>query len=304
MLAAVLPRISRTGVRAAAATALVLLATIFPLSIPSLPVEAAWAFGLGFPRELDWKEARTLARIVAETGTGDRIVHSYYDSLSAAMAVYFPLHQEFGHWGEVRPRMNPAGEISAGEKLYVLPIPPDDELLRQFEVEGLIRVLGGSSRTSLVLLAERGSSRDLAPRLAQAMRRECRWLVEYAVNNRMPPASDLFHPERIEEFRTRATEQRNRVGRMEVSMLVLAFALEGDDKEFAREVRGGERAWGSVANFVGDETALDYLDDARFERFRNNISARGDGVVDWVDGRIPRSEIDRLSDQLFDDLFG
>jgi len=30
-----------------------LLATIFPLSIPSLPVELAWATGNGFPRELD-----------------------------------------------------------------------------------------------------------------------------------------------------------------------------------------------------------------------------------------------------------
>jgi hypothetical protein len=78
-VARLLRHLSRPRLRAALAVGLVLLATIFPLSIPSLPVEIAWATGHGFPRELDWSEARTLAQVVKDSGIENRIVNSYYD---------------------------------------------------------------------------------------------------------------------------------------------------------------------------------------------------------------------------------
>ncbi len=79
---------------------------------------------------------------------------------------------------------------------------------------------------------------------------------------------------------------------------------KSEDPAFAADLRQSERAWGSVANFVGDETAIDYLGDAQFERFQHHIAAWGDGVVEWVEGRIPRSEVDSLTDRMFDDFFG
>ncbi len=72
----------------------------------------------------------------------------------------------------------------------------------------------------------RGDFKELAARLALIIRDECHWVSEHGINNRMPPVSDLLHPERVEAFRAKTTEQRNCVGRIEVCVLVLAYAQE------------------------------------------------------------------------------
>ena len=148
--------------RAAAVTVLVVLATAFPLSVPSLPVEFAWAMGRGFPRELDWLEAEALAQVVDEAGLEDRIFSTYYDSMCGAMSVFTPVRQERGHWGEVRPPEDPAAGIPASEKVYLLPVPPEDELLERLEGEGLIRVHGGGVETSVVTLEDEPSLESVA----------------------------------------------------------------------------------------------------------------------------------------------
>jgi asparagine N-glycosylation enzyme membrane subunit Stt3 len=72
-LAWLLQRLAGRKIHTAAVTIIVLVALVFPLSIPSLPIELAWAAGLGFPRELDWDEARTLAAVMEDADLGDRI---------------------------------------------------------------------------------------------------------------------------------------------------------------------------------------------------------------------------------------
>jgi hypothetical protein len=282
----------------------VLLATIFPLSIPSLPVELAWATGNGFPRELDWNEARTLARVMDEAHLGDRIVNSYYDSLSAAMAVYSPLSQEFGHWGEVRPPSNPAEDISAGDKLYVLPLPPNDSTLQQLAGKGWVTVHGGSPRTSLISLPTAGPPEEVIPLVTWIIRQESRWLAEHTVNNRMPPPENLFHPKAIGEFRRITTIQRNHAGRITTAILVWAFALEESDPETARLLRRTSRGWGSMANFLGDETALDYLSEAQYDLFRDNVGRWGKALANLTAGTPPTEEVSRLTRKLMDDFFG
>jgi len=71
----------------------------------------------------------------------------------------------------------------------------------------------------------------------------------------------------------------------------------------AAAVRRGARAWGSIANFIGDETAIDYLSTERFERFRRNAAEFAGRVADL--GRViePSPELDAISTRLFDDFF-
>jgi hypothetical protein len=303
-LAWLFQRIHSQGLHILLVSLVLLIATVYPLSIPSLPVELAWATGQGFPRELAWDEARELAQVMDGAGVGDRIVNSYYDSLSAAMAVYSPLKQEFGHWGEVRPKVNPARDISAGERLYILPLPPDDEILRRFRAEGWIEIHGGSQRTTLATLPSSDSPRVVLPAAAKVIQKECQWLAENTVANHMPDPSNLFRPARIEEFRQKTTAQRNRAGRISTALLIMAFSLEDLAPESARDVRSTARGWGAIANFLGDETAIDYLSDAQYEMFRENVANWGDAVLATVSGQLSDSEIRAITDKLMNDFFG
>lgn len=286
------------------AIVIVTLATVFPLSIPSLPVEVAWAAGKGFPRELDWNEARSLARVMDEEGVGDRIVHSYYDSLSAAMAVYSPLRQEFGHWGEVRPKVNPARDVSAGEKLYVLALPPNDTVLQKFASQGWIKVHGGSTRTTLATLPHPGSPEAVLTTAAQVIHEECQWLAQNTIPNHMPDPKNLFQQHLIEEFRSATTRQRNHAGRISVALLVMAHSLESTAPDSARTVRGTARGWGGMANFLGDETAIDYLSNHQYDLFRENVAKWGDAVVVTVAGELSDQEMRGLTEKLMNDFFG
>jgi hypothetical protein len=291
-------------IRAVPAGALVMLATVYPLSIPTLPLEAAWAAGHRFPRELDWAEARTLADVVTRNGLSDRIVHSYYDSLSGAMAVYEPrLRQQFGHWGEVRPRRDPARDISAGAKLYVLPVPPDDPVLKRFADAGWIRIHGGSRLTTIATLPQARSVEEVTPPLAEAISEEAAWLHNHAVNNRFPPMPDLFSPAAIARHRERMAVQRTHAGRIEAAVLIYAYALEKTRPDIAVGVRGSVRGWGSMANFLGDETAMDYLSDERFARFKENVGRFGREVCVLRTQLLPSERLDKVSDALFDDFF-
>jgi len=296
-------RYARPRTAAAVSAGLVGLATLFPLSIPSLPVELAWAAGRGFPRELDWKEARTLAGVLDRAKLNGRIVTSYYDSLSLAMAAYTPLSQQYGHWGEVRPRQDPARDISAGAKVYVAAVPPDDGKLREWDRRGLVRIHGGSARTSLLTLPAAAPLEQAAALASEVLAEEAAWLANHGVNNRMPPPHGLIQWELIEDYRRRMDGQRKHAGRMHVILLVYAYALEASHPEVAADVRSGTRGWGSVANFIGDETAMDYLSEARFERFRANLHEFAREVLTLGESRLPTAAVRTAADRLIRDFF-
>ncbi len=302
-LTAMLGKVSSKRVRTAVVAFTVLLATVFPFSIPSLPVEYAWAVGRGFPRELDWKEARALAEVLEKSKLNSRIVNSYYDSLSLAMAVYTDLRQEFGHWGEVRPKVNPAANISTGEKVYVIPVPPADAELSQLEQRGFLRVHGGSAETSIVTLEPPRSLEETSPVVAELVERNGLWLAKHAENNSMPPPAKLFSQEARAERGLRMLEQRKHAGRIQVAVLLYAYAAEGVDQDSAAGGRRAARGWGSVANFIGDETAIDYLSAARFERFRQNIQALAQLAPSLKESLKPKPEVNEATDRLFREFF-
>jgi len=302
-VAYVLQRWHARRVHAVLATALVLVATVFPLSIPTLPIEAAWASGYGFPRELDWTEAKALAQVLERSQLNDRIVNSYYDSLSAAMAVYVDLRQEFGHWGEVRPRVNPAADVPAGDKVYVLPVPPEDSLLRKLEAMRLVRVHGGSYQTSIVTLGVAGAPQEAALLTATILRDEGSWLAEKAVNNRMPLLQTIYTDPRFSAYRRTIAEQKAHAGRIQLAYLVYAHAMQRGNPPLAAAVRRGARGWGSIANFIGDETAIDYLSTERFERFRRNAAEFAGKAAELGQSIEPSPELDAISTRLFDDFF-
>jgi hypothetical protein len=281
----------------------VMIATLFPFAIPSLPVETMWASGQGFPRELDWNEAEALAVAVDEAGLQDRIFAPYYDSMCGAMSVFVPVSQRWGHWGEVRPATDPADTISTGSFAHMLPLPPGDSLLVELEAVGLVSDHGGGRETSIVTLTRPGDPAEINPLLADIIEREAAWLVENAVPNVFPPPSMLFNVAEVRARRERMAIQKLHVGRIQLAVLLYAYAIEGEHPEVASGVRHAARGWGGVANFVGDETAMDYVDEIRFERFRWNLEEWARKVQTLRESELPSAQLDEVSDRLFDEFF-
>ncbi|MFC1660724.1 hypothetical protein ACFL3S_04540 [Gemmatimonadota bacterium] len=296
-------RFTSGWVRPALATCLVLLATLYPFAIPSLAVEAAWAGGRGFPRELDWTEAEALARAVEEAGLQDRVFDPYYDSMCGAMSVFVPVSQQGGHWGEVRPPTDPADTISTGTRVFMLPLPPDDTFLTELEGLGLVRSHGGGQTTSIVTLPAPGNPDDVRLLAAETIRREVGWLVDHGVPNVFPEPSILFDPEAMQAWRADMVVQKARAGRIQLAVLLYAYAVEAEHPQIAAGVRRSAGGWGSVANFIGDETALDYVDEARFERFRENLRVFATEAQILRTQLLPSEDLDDATDRLFDEFF-
>jgi hypothetical protein len=266
-------------------------------------VETAWAAGQGFPRELDWKEAEALARVVEEDGLEDRIFDPYYDSLCGGMSVFVPVRQRYGHWGEVRPLVDPADTISTGAFAFMIPVPPDDSLLMVLDSQDLVTAHGGGRETSIVTLPAPAGTAALNRVLVDIIERESVWLVENAVPNLFPPATMLFNVAAIRAHRARMALQKAHVGRIQLAVLLYAFAVEGDDPDLAAGVRRSARGWGGVANFIGDETAMDYVDEERFEQFKANLLAFAREAQVLREQAYPSEALDQATDRLFGQFF-
>lgn len=285
------------------AALLVAIATLFPLTLPSLALEATWALGPRFPRFLDWSDARTIAGIIERAGLSQRLVSVYAPSFGPALAVYVPIKLEKGHWVEVQPRPDPAERLSAGEKVYVIPVPPQDPILLDLARRGLVEVHGGSPLESVITLPARGPLESVAPLAAQIASREASWLSAHAVNNKLPPPGEILSKAALEERRHAMLEQRTRMGRMEIAALIYAYSLEAVAPERARGSRDSVRGFGEMARFLGDDSAIDFVSDARHARFRENLARFAQALLSLRDHPLGTPELDAASDRLFDEYF-
>jgi hypothetical protein len=281
----------------------VAVAQIFPLSIPGFVPEVLWATGMKYPRHMEWREAKRLAEVIHANALDRQLVYVYNHSFAPSLAAYYPMTFERGHWVEVQPRPNPANKISAGVKTYVLPLPWNDPLLVQYAQYGLVKIHGGTSKSAVITLGNRGELKAIASLVSRTIPREAYWLADHAVNNKLDPVRDLFSRDKIAARRAQRLQQRIHGGRIAVSALLYAYALEAGYPDFAEGSRGSVRAFSSMTAFLSDEWALDFIDDARHDRMRANWRRFGDAVSKLGDKVIPFDELDDASDHLFNEYF-
>jgi hypothetical protein len=113
----------------------------------------------------------------------------------------------------------------------------------------------------------------------------------------------LFNVSEIRTRRESMAIQKAHVGRIQLAVLLYAYAIEAEHPEVAAGVRRSARGWGSVANFIGDETALDYIDEVQFARFLGNLGAFARAVTVLRTQTLPSVEADQATDRLFDEFF-
>jgi hypothetical protein len=203
----------------------------------------------------------------------------------------------------VRPEEDPADTISTGAYVHMLPLPPGDSLLAVLDANQLVTGHGGGRETSLITLPAPGGTAAVNPLVVEIIQQEAAWLVENAVPNLFPPPTMLFNVAEIRSRRETMAIQKAHVGRIQLAVLLYAYAIEGDEPELAAGVRRAARGWGSVANFIGDETALDYVDSDRFERFRQNLRVFAREVEVLRTQAYPSPELDQATDRLFREFF-
>jgi hypothetical protein len=263
----------------------------------------AWAMGLRYPRMMEWDEARALAGIIREEGLQDRLTYVYNHSFGPSLAVFTPLTLEKGHWVEVQPRPDPADWVSAGEKSYVMPVPPEDPFLHVLEAAGLLEIHGGTTKSSVLTLPRAADPEAPAIPLAQTVAEECRWLAEHATNNVLEPVGEILSKEGIARRRARLMEQRVHAGRIAVAALVVAYALEARHPEAALAVRGSVRGLSSIAAFLSDEWSLDFIVAQRHETLRENFGKLADAMGARGMSLVPSPALMSALDELFDEYF-
>ncbi len=296
--------LDRTGSRwrrAVMTSALVFVATLCPLGIPSLLPEAAWVWGLRFPRAVNWKRAQVLANAVEHSGHAGDPVSDYAPALCPALAVYASVHCEKGHWIEVAPRFDPADKLSAKDKIYVLPLAGNDPVLAVMEKRRWVTTYGGTGDSAVAALETAPTLDEARNVLTPLIGTEAAWLSEHAVNNSftLGDATALWTSTQtfLRRRRTRLSRQRFHAGRIELACLIYSAVLEGAAShpaaptpigaaavystgqspaailaKQAAAMRAAAREFGVMASFLSDDFALDFVGSARQHRMTANLA--------------------------------
>lgn len=296
-----LERARRPRVAAAATAALVLLATLFPLGPPALGAEALWLVAR-FPRMLDWDELRRAASALPPDVDRGRIVQGYAVYVPSGLAAWRRIEAERGHWVEVQPQPDPAMDIPAGDKVYVLALPPDDETVKQLASRGWVDVHGGGAWMTVLTLRAAPALDDARANLAATLARDAQWIGEHCEHNAMGDIVGLvLDPAALARRRVVRAECRTRVARIQLALLETCHALQGSDPEHAKACRAGGRALGWMGAIVADEATLDFRTAATHDRMRADmlsvarLAATGD---------VPESELGATLDRYLGEVRG
>ncbi len=289
--------------RVAFTISLAAIATLFPLTLPALAFEAMWTFGPRSPRMLDWNERKQLAEVIGRAGLNNRLVNVWNPTQCISLAVFVPMTFEGGHWVEVQPRVYSARQFSAGVKVYALPVPPDDPVLRDLADRGFLTIHGGTWLNSIVTLKGPAPLETAARNLSRVGSEEAAWLAQYSENNRMPGVGEMLSSEAVLRNRARARQQRTRAGRIEAAILVYAYALESDHPDRAIGARSAVRSFGALANLLGDEATLDFRSEADHRQLKANLAVWSREIRCFDAQVLPTTEMDRINDKLSSDYF-
>jgi hypothetical protein len=266
-----LERWRATRLATAVTAAIVLLATVFPLGPPALGAEALW-LRAGFPRMLDWDELRRAAAALPPAVDQGKLVHGYAVYVVSALAAWRDIAGERGHWVEVQPQPDPVNDVSAGDKVYVLALPPDDAHLRALEARGWLEVHGGGTWLSVSSLRAAPAVAEARAALDATLAAEAAWIAAHCEHNAMGDIVALVvDPATLERRRAVRGACRTRVARIQLSVLEYCFALEGRDAARAGDCRKAARALGWMSALVADEATLDFRTAATHERMRADM---------------------------------
>lgn len=293
--------------RSAFAWSIVVVATVFPLSIPSLAGEISWDAGIRYPRMLNWSEAHQLADIISANHLNNRLLAVYQFSLGPAIAVFTPVTVQRGHWVEVQPVHDPANNVPAGDKTYIVPLAPEDPMLDALSNEGLIKVYGGTGDTAVLLLDKRARPDVARALFVRTVSRDAEWLALHSVNNGTPAPGQMFSLVTAQgraAHRRQLDVQRFFAGRMEMATLIYAYSLEPTRPRLAKRLRRAAMDFGTIASYLSDTDPLGRISVRQQARFRRNMAALGVDIAEQGNRPFTGGKVSAALDRLFRGYLG
>ncbi len=273
MLADATRHIRNSHTAARLGCAIAAAATIFPLGVPALAAEVTWDLGLRYPRAIDWRQTSELATEIERAGLANRLIADYQPALCPALAVFGRLSCEKGHWVEVQARHDPADDLSAVDKAYILPLFADDPVLVETERRGWVKAYGSAGANTIVTLSPDLSPDAVARAVTPVIGRDSDWLGHNATNNTI----DISNwPSLISSTAARRREvalqaQRVRAGRIELACLLYAASTQAANPLQARRLRRIAGGFGAAASFLSDGFAVDYISQTRLALFERSL---------------------------------
>jgi len=228
---------------------------------------------------------RTNAEVIDQSSLQDRIISGYASYVVSALAVWVDIEGERGHWVEVQPPNDPVGDISVVEKAYVLAVPPDDPVLRDWAEKGWFGLHGGGQWSSVVTLTGDPLPLDEAIEVRnRAWSRDAAWLAENCEHNALGDVFKVFSdPKEIPRRKKTRGNARIRVGRMQLALMIWIHAVEGADPELAKRARRAIGGLGWMQALVGDEETLDYRTEAVHARMREDMKRLAAAAAEGID---------------------
>jgi hypothetical protein len=296
----------RDSRRVICATAIAAIATLCPFGMPALAAEAAWAAGIRYPRALNWQDAEALADAIAQHDSARQqvrpLVADYQPAVCPAIAVYAAIACEKDHWVEVQSQVDPADALSAASKVYVLPLAPGDTALEAMARRGWLRAWGGAADSTVVTLNARAPLDAASAAAGQVVAPEAAWLSSHALNNSLRAGEWLaiLSPATLRARRAKLLEQRVRAGRIQLALIVYAYALEPGFPRPAAQMRRAARDFGVIASFLGDGLALGWESDAATARLRWRLNLLSTAAQSIDRQPPPDAEFERAIDETLD----
>ena len=219
-----------------------------------------------------------------------------------AIAVYAPIACEKDHWVEVQPRVDPADALLAASKVYVLPLEAGDSALEIMARRGWLRAWGGAADSTVVTLTARAPLDAASVAAGQIVASEAAWLSSHAVNNSFRAAAWLtvLSPATSRAWRAQLLEQRERAGRIQLALIVYAYALEPGFPRQAARMRRAARDFGVTASFLGDGLALYWETDAATARLKWRLGLLSFAAESMERQPPPDAEFERALDETLD----
>ncbi len=296
----------RESRRVVCVTTIAAIATLCPFGMPALAAETAWAVGIRYPRAMNWQDAEALAGAIAHHGSARlqarQLVADYQPAKCPAIAVYATIACEKDHWVEVQPPIDPADALSAASKVYVLPLAAGDPALEAMARRGWLRAWGGAADSTVVTLTARAPLDAASAAAGEIVVPEAAWLSAHAINNSFRGCEWLaiLSPAKLRARRAQLLEQRERAGRIQLALIVYAYALEPGFPQPAARMRRAARDFGVIASLLSDGLALGWESDAATARLRWRLGLLSSAAQSMDRQPPPDAEFERALDETLD----
>jgi hypothetical protein len=207
------------------------------------------------------------------------LITDYSPALCPALAVYADVSCEKGSWVEVQPRSDPAENVPAAQKTYIIPLAAGDSMIASLRSLGWITAYQSGAaaalwtNSSIVRLTRLPSITEAAALATATIAAEAQWLGRNTINNALSYADFLrmLSASGREQFRRALAIQRAHAGRVELACVIYAWALEPGDPQQARAMRQIALKIGVIASYMSDDFALDFLSQSRFAELREQF---------------------------------